>query len=95
MLAKAPNRKRAVAYLAASGAVPIAVIERDGVRNIRTGTTTTGRTSTTTTARWWITAAMASPVASAARQLAAPAPDLLAPRRRCTALRAQAAQLQQ
>jgi hypothetical protein len=29
MLAKPPNRKRALEYLAASGAVPISVIERD------------------------------------------------------------------
>jgi len=31
MLAKPPNRKRALDYLAASGAVPISIIERDGV----------------------------------------------------------------
>jgi hypothetical protein len=35
MLAKPPNRKRAVEYLAASGAVPITVIERDGACSIR------------------------------------------------------------
>jgi hypothetical protein len=34
MLAKAPNRKRAVEYLALSGAVPISVIERDGACSI-------------------------------------------------------------
>jgi hypothetical protein len=56
MLAKAPNRKRAVAYLAASGAVPITIIEHDGVCSIRTGTTTNGTTITTTAARWWIEA---------------------------------------
>ena len=30
MLAKPPNRKRALEYLTASGAVPITIIERDG-----------------------------------------------------------------
>src|SRR6266436_5631755 len=34
MLAKSPDRKRAVEYLAACGAVPITVIERDGVCSI-------------------------------------------------------------
>jgi hypothetical protein len=37
MLAKSPNRKRAVEYLHASGAVPISIIERDGVCSISTG----------------------------------------------------------
>jgi hypothetical protein len=76
MLAKAPNRKRAVEYLALSGAVPITIIERDGVCSISTGKTTTGRTGATIAARWWITAAMASPVAAQARQLVGAKPDL-------------------
>ncbi|WP_156042264.1 hypothetical protein [Bradyrhizobium sp. URHD0069] len=37
MLAKPPNRNRALEYLAASGAVPITIIERDGVCSIRAG----------------------------------------------------------
>jgi hypothetical protein len=37
MLAKPPNRKRAEQYLAASGAVPITIIEHDGVCSIRAG----------------------------------------------------------
>jgi hypothetical protein len=31
MLAKTPNRKRAIEYLAACGAVPIAILERDSL----------------------------------------------------------------
>jgi hypothetical protein len=37
MLARSPNRKAAVAYLAASGAVRISIIEHDGVCRISTG----------------------------------------------------------
>jgi hypothetical protein len=32
MLAKPPNRKRAIEYLTASGAVPISVTERGAIR---------------------------------------------------------------
>jgi hypothetical protein len=55
-------------YLAASGAVPISVTER--------GTIHTGSKIAGTVARWWITAADAPRVASAARTFAGPAPDL-------------------
>jgi hypothetical protein len=68
MLARSPDRKRATEYLVASGAVPITVTTTG---TIRTGTVTgKGRG-----ARWWVSASMAVPVASAARRLAGPAPD--------------------
>jgi hypothetical protein len=80
MLAKAPNRKRAMEYLIASGAVPITIIERDGVCSISAGgkiTDTAIAASTgTVAARWWITAAMAPRVATAARQCAGANPDV-------------------
>jgi hypothetical protein len=60
MLAKAPNRKRAEQYLAASGAVPISVTER---ATIHTGSKITG----TVAARWWIAERDALRVANAAR----------------------------
>jgi hypothetical protein len=37
MPARSPNRKRAVAYLAACGASPITITERDGIATIHTG----------------------------------------------------------
>jgi len=67
MLARSPNRKVAAAFLAASGAVPISIVERDGV-----GVIVTGKTSASgIAARWWLhRASDASRVASAARRLA-------------------------
>jgi hypothetical protein len=53
MLAKTPNRKAAVKYLAAGGAVPMTIIECDGLVIIVTGNTTTGNVA----ARWWIASA--------------------------------------
>jgi hypothetical protein len=38
MLAKSPNRKRTMEYLAASGATAISIIEIDGVCTFRVGT---------------------------------------------------------
>jgi hypothetical protein len=74
MLARSPNRKRAEQYLAASGAVPITIIERDGACSISTASKlpTMGNSAST----WWTAAADAPRVASAARTLAGPAPDL-------------------
>jgi hypothetical protein len=72
MLAKSPNRKRAEQYLAASGAVPISIIERDGQLSIGTVIKLTG----TVAARWWTVAADAPRVASAARLCAGAEPDL-------------------
>ena len=51
MLAKAPNRKRAVAYLEASGAAAISIIEH-GVCSISTGRKT--GVVTTPVSTWWI-----------------------------------------
>jgi hypothetical protein len=59
MLAKTPDRKRAVAYLAACGAVPITVIVREGVCTIHSG-------KVTVAARWWIAAQDAARVAAQA-----------------------------
>jgi len=42
MLARLPDKKRATAYLLATGAVPITIIERDGVASIVTGKITSG-----------------------------------------------------
>jgi hypothetical protein len=71
MLAKAPNRKAAVAYLAASGAVPITIKSAGGLAcTITTGTKITG----TIAGRWWIAALDAARIASAARQGAGPDP---------------------
>jgi hypothetical protein len=53
MLARSPNRKADAAYLAASGAVPIIIIECDGVCSIR--------------ATWWTAAPDAARIANAAR----------------------------
>ena len=61
-------------YLAASGAVPITIIERVGVCSIHTGTKITG----TVAARWWINERDAAPVARAARTFAGDRPDLSA-----------------
>jgi hypothetical protein len=65
MLARSPNRKRAVAYLAASGATPISVVDRDGPCGIHTGKVT-GHVA----ARWWVAASDGVRVASAARRFA-------------------------
>jgi hypothetical protein len=66
MLARSPNRKRAVEYLAACGATAITVIDRDGNASIIIGKTATGIVA----ARWWIAAQDAQRVASGARRLA-------------------------
>jgi hypothetical protein len=49
MLAKSSDRKRAEQYLAASGAVPITVIVRDGVCKIHNG-----KITGTVEGRWWV-----------------------------------------
>jgi hypothetical protein len=64
MLARSPNRRRAVKYLAASGATPISVVDRDGVCSI-----VTGKITGTVATRWWIATQDAVRVASAARRL--------------------------
>jgi hypothetical protein len=73
MLAKSPDRKRAVEYLAACGVVPITVIERDGVCSIHVGIA--GPVS----GRWWLAAQDAARVAARARRLAGKSPDLAQP----------------
>jgi hypothetical protein len=72
MQAKAPNRKRAEQYLAASGAVPIAIFLRGEGCSIHTGSKITG----TVVARWWIAARDAPRVSTAARQGAGANPDV-------------------
>jgi hypothetical protein len=64
--------KRAVEYLAASGAVPISVTER--------GTIHAGGKITSFAARWWINKQDAAPVAAHARTLAGRDPDASEPR---------------
>jgi hypothetical protein len=49
---KAPNRKRALEYLAASGAVPISIIERDGVCSIHAGGKIAGTIAAGSPPRW-------------------------------------------
>jgi hypothetical protein len=74
MLARSPNRKHAVAYLAASGAVPLTVIVRDGVGSIHTG-----KISGTVAGRWWLHHSRdASRVAAQARTCAGKSPDVAA-----------------
>lgn len=73
MPTKAPNRKRAVEYLRASGAVPISIIERDSVCSIHAG-----KISGTVAARWWLNARDAPRVATDARSLAGRDPDVSA-----------------
>jgi hypothetical protein len=84
MLARAPNRKAAVAYLIASGASAISIIERD-VATGNTQKSTADRFSITTgspkkfeafISTWWLPAAMASRVASRARLEAGSGADL-------------------
>jgi len=58
--------------------VPITIIERGKSEGTHTFSISTGKTNDGVAARWWITAAMASPVASAARQLAGDRLDLSA-----------------
>jgi hypothetical protein len=79
---RSPNRKRALEYLAAWGAVPITVIERDGACSIHAG-----KISGTVAARWWIDERMAAQVAREARSLAARDPDASTPPLRWRALR--------
>jgi len=50
MLAKTPNRKAAVAYLATCGAIAITIIVRDGLGVIIVGKTASG----TVAAQWWV-----------------------------------------
>ena len=71
MLARSPDRKRAVAYLAASGATAITVTEHDGVASIHTG-----KVTGTVAARWWIVAQDAVRVASGARRLVGAGADV-------------------
>jgi hypothetical protein len=71
MLAKSSDRKRAVEYLAACDAVPITVIERDGVCSIHVG-----KIAGTVAGRWWLAAQDAARVAARARRLAGISPDL-------------------
>jgi hypothetical protein len=61
---------------ALSGSVPISIVEHDGVCSIRAGRYLVK--SPETVSIWWITAAMASPVASAARLYVGPGADLSA-----------------
>ena len=75
ILAKPPNRKRALEYLAASGAVPNSVIERDGMCS----TIRAGRDGLS--AQWWLDRQKAVPIARAARRFAGANPDLQRPRR--------------
>jgi len=49
MLARSPNKKWALQYLAASGATPITVTEHDGVATVHTG-----KTTGPVAGRWWI-----------------------------------------
>ena len=65
MLARSPNRKRAIEYLASCGATAITIIDRDGVGVVIIGKTATGIVAT----RWWIAARDGVRVASAARRL--------------------------
>ena len=69
MLARSPNRKRAVAYLAACGAIPITIVVRDGGCSIHSG-----KIAGTIAARWWI----AARVAAQARRFAGKSPDVAA-----------------
>jgi hypothetical protein len=74
MLARSPNRKAAAAYLAASGAVSLTVIVRDGVGSIHTG-----KISGTVAARWWLHHSQeAARVAAQARRLAGAGADVAA-----------------
>jgi hypothetical protein len=74
MLAKAPDKKRAVAYLEASGAAAIWIKSASGLASTHTGSKLAK--SGEFISAWWITAAMAPRVASAARQCAGAEPDL-------------------
>jgi hypothetical protein len=76
MLAKSPDRKRAVAYLEASGAAAITIIERDKSGGAPTFAITTSKITGTVVARWWIAARDAPRVAKAARQCAGANPNL-------------------
>jgi hypothetical protein len=79
MLAKAPNRKRAVEYLALSGAVPITVIEHDGVCSISAGKVVPGdHFGTGTTTTWWTAGPDAARIASRATLRASLTPDDIA-----------------
>jgi hypothetical protein len=73
MLAGLPNRKRATAYLEASGAAAISIFLGDqGNFTLSTASKITGIVA----ARWWITEQDVAPVARAVRTFAGRAPDL-------------------
>jgi hypothetical protein len=71
MLAKTANRNAAVAYLAASGATAVTVVDRDGA-----GVVVVGKTSGTVAARWWVHSQDARRLAAQARRLAGDSPDV-------------------
>jgi hypothetical protein len=73
MLAKPPNRKRAVEYLRASGAVPIAIIERDGACSIHAGSKSPNLGDIISTV--WLAEQDAARVAKEARRLAGDSSD--------------------
>jgi hypothetical protein len=74
MLARSPNRNAAVAYLAACGATPITIVDRDGVGVIIVGKTASGIVA----ARWWLPSQDAQRVAGAARRLVGAGADVAA-----------------
>jgi hypothetical protein len=76
MLAKAPHRKRAPAYLEASGAVPI-MNKADGA--LGSAITTTRKITGIVAAQWRIAEQEATPVARGAPRLTGAAPDLVPP----------------
>jgi hypothetical protein len=82
MLARSPNRKRAVEYLAVCGATPISLVDRDGVCTI-----VTGKVTGTVAARWWIATQDAVRVAAQARRLAGECADVSEPSQRRRAQR--------
>src|SRR5438128_1739844 len=73
MLAKPPSRKRALEYLAASGAVPITITERDGVCSIHAGGKSDKMSDIISTV--WLDERDAPRVAREARRLAGDSPD--------------------
>ncbi len=75
MLSRAPTRKAAVAYLAASGAVPISIV-KSGAAPTFAFSTANKITGRTIAARWWTASPDAARIASAARQAAGTAADL-------------------
>jgi hypothetical protein len=75
MLARSPDRKRAAAYLAASGAAAISITKSgEHVCSIHTGSKLTKSGQFIST--WWTAAAMAPEIASRARQELGDSPDV-------------------